>query len=356
MKNLTRNLLVALFAVLLAIGVVACKQSEPAPAPTPEPAPEPAPATRVVHDMMGNDVEIPADVTSIAIATPVHTIFAMASGAQDKLVASPLTLNDFTLAVFPELGKLADNPFANKGANIEQLLVLKPDVVVLADGISYIDAVKEMGFPVVLIDHYDFQSLLDSITTIAEVAGPEEAAQAELYVGYFHGIEDLIAQRLANVPAEGRTKVCYLWGTGSDLTSYGDQTVQHALLTAAGGDNVFAYLGSYKGISLEDVIAAAPEVIICSRKADYLEYTTAEEWKDVPAVAAGRVYFAPKGFNGYVAVAPEIALGLVWATTCMYPDEMDGIDFRLMIRQFYSQFMGYDVTNEQIDKILAAEY
>lgn len=356
MKGMKKRLIWAVLAALLAFGIVACQKTQPNPGPTPEPTPDPAPATRIVHDMMGNDVEIPAVVEKIAIATPVHTIFAMASGSQDKLVASPLTLNDFTLAVFPELGNLAPNPFANKGANIEQLLTLKPDVVVLADGISYIDAVKEMGFPVVLIDHYDFDSLLASIQTIGDVAGEAESDKAKEFVGYFHGIEALIAERLANVPAEGRTKVCYLWGTGSDLTSYGDQTVQHALLTAAGGDNVFAYLGSYKGISLEDVIAAAPEVIICSRKADWKEFTTAEEWKDIPAVANGRVYYAPKGFNGYVAVAPEIALGLVWATTCLYPDEMAGIDFRLMIRDFYSRFMGYDVTQEQIDKILAAEY
>ena len=198
--------------------------------------------------------------------------------------------------------------------------------------------------------------MLASITTLAEVAGPEEAAQAADYVEYFRGNEALITKALSGVTE--KTKVCFLWGTGSDLWSYGSNTVQHALLTTAGGDNVFAYLGDAKAISLEDVIAAAPDVIVCSRKADWQEYTTAEEWKDIPAVKTGRVYYSPKGFNGYIAVAPEIAMGMVWAANCIYPDQMAavGVDFPAMIKDFYKRFMNYDVTDEQVQKIINAEY
>lgn len=341
--------LCCLLAVGMILCLVACDNSNQE-----QQDPEQQSETRVVTDMLGNEVEIPQEVESIAIATPVHTIFAMVSGAVDKLVTWPMSNTELTLLLYPQAEELP-NPFG-ADANMESLIDIDPDVVILADGSDYIEPCKEMGLPVVLIDHSDFEQLMTSILTIAEVAGPEEYAQAQKYVEYFHENEQLVTERLADLAEEEKVRAAYLWGADDELYSYGSDTVQHAFLSAIGAQNAFDYLVTYKNISLEDVLAADLDAIVCSRKVDYDVITTAAEWASIPAVANGCVYYCPKGMNGFIAVQPELALGILWGASCLYPQQMEGIDLNQEIKDYYQQFMNYSLSDEQVEKILTQAY
>ncbi len=310
--------------------------------------------TRTIVDMMGNEVEIPAEVESIAIATPVHTVFAMVCGAADKLVTWPMTNTDLVLEIYPEAADIP-KPFG-ADANLESLINIDPDVVILADGSDYIESCQEMEFPVVLIEHTNFDLLMDSILTIGQVAGEEEYAQAQEYVAYFRENQELVADRLSDVGEDDKVRAAYLWGADDELYSYGSDTVQHAFLTAIGATNPFDYLETYKQISVEDVIAADLDAIVCSRKTDYGVITTAEEWSTVPAVANGQVYYCPKGMNGFIAVQPEIALGIIWGASCLYPEQMEGIDLNQYIKDYYQEFMDYELSDEQVENILTQAY
>jgi len=132
--------------------------------------------------------------------------------------------------------------------------------------------------------------------------------------------------------------------------------VQHALLSAINTVNAFDHLGSYANISLEDVVAADLDVIILSRKVDYDEIMSSDEWAEIPAVANGRVYFAPKGMNGMIAVAPELAIGIPWAASCVYPELMEGFDLETTIKEFYHDFLNYDLSDELLARIIAGTY
>ena len=318
---------------------------------------ETQPEVRIVKDMTGAEVEIPYNVEKIAIATPVHTIFAMVSGSADKLVTWPLTPNELSLTLFPDSQTMNEaNPFTGKDANLEPLLELDPDVVVLAIGSSYIEAVEEMGFPVVQIDHSDFDTLMTSILTIAEVAGEENYEKAEEYVAYFRKNQATIESKVSSLTDDQKQHVAYIWGAdGDEIYSYGNDTVQQALIEAAGGIDSFTF-DSYQVVTLEDILNTQIDSIICSRKVDYDAILSSAEWATVPAVKAGNVYCAPKGMNGMIAVAPEIAMGLLWTAKSIYPDLFSDVDVESEITYFYKTFLNYDLSAEQLQKIMNAEY
>jgi len=100
-------------------------------------------------------------------------------------------------------------------------ITIDPDVVILADGIKHIEPVTEMGYPLVLIDHSDFATFLESVRTIAEVAGPEELEKAEKYIEYFNSNAKMVEDNLSSLEEGDKLRAAYLWGTGDDLYSYG---------------------------------------------------------------------------------------------------------------------------------------
>ncbi|HEY7139764.1 MAG TPA: cobalamin-binding protein [Methylomirabilota bacterium] len=115
-------------------------------------------------------------------------------------------------------------------------------------------------------------------TRAAELAGPLEAAHARV---------------LARGVARPRVRVfCPIW-RGPYMTINRD-TYVHDMLWTCGGDNVFATSPTrYPTVTLEEVAAAAPEVILlpdepyrfrAAHRADFAPLAT------VPAVRAGRVH------------------------------------------------------------------
>ena len=73
--------------------------------------------------------------------------------------------------------------------------------------------------------------------------------------------------------------------------------MQAEALDLAGGINVIApppaFTGNLVNVSVEDVLLAAPDVIIASDPAFAASVRTAPAWRDVPAVRAGRIYVPP---------------------------------------------------------------
>src|SRR5262249_56738046 len=77
-------------------------------------------------------------------------------------------------------------------------------------------------------------------------------------------------------------------------------------------------------------------------------------WAAVPAVAARRVYLAPRLPFGWIDAPPSInrVIGLRWIAGLLYPDRFPE-DIRTVAREFYRLFYRVEPDDGALDRILA---
>ena len=103
---------------------------------------KPAAASRIVVDQLGNEVELPAEVNRVVIASawPLASVFCLFEGSVEKLVGlDPAIIsaaeNSLLIKVAPEIVHVPSGFSKNGILNVEELLKLKPDVVLYASAV-----------------------------------------------------------------------------------------------------------------------------------------------------------------------------------------------------------------------------
>ena len=104
---------------------------------------EQAGETRVIIDQVGNEVELPAQVNRIVIASawPLASVYCLFDGSVEKLVGVDQAIisaaeNSMLVKVAPEIVNVESGFSQNGVINAEELLKLDPDVVLYATGVQ----------------------------------------------------------------------------------------------------------------------------------------------------------------------------------------------------------------------------
>jgi iron complex transport system substrate-binding protein len=143
----------------------------------------------------------------------------------------------------------------------------------------------------VLPNPTDFEGLYQNLRTVGEITGREREA-GDLVAD----LEGRVAEVQALVQGVDRPRV-FFEADGTDPTApwtTGIGTFQSMLIDLAGGSNVAADLSGWGQFSLEQLVAADPQVIVFG--SGPFVPTTVESlaarpgWGGIRAVAAGRVY------------------------------------------------------------------
>jgi len=157
--------------------------------------------------------------------------------------------------------------------DIEKILTLNPDLILVAYGtpIDVINTLDGLGLIVFGIKSTDLDDVLNDIRTVGEITDKEVEAQA-LTAEMAVRIEAVTDQ---TEELENRPRVFYviwhdpLWTTGSG-------TFMHELIEKGGGVNICGNITGYPTISIEEVVARNPEVIITSSWPDVYEWAMNE--------------------------------------------------------------------------------
>jgi iron complex transport system substrate-binding protein len=109
-------------------------------------------------------------------------------------------------------------------------------------------------------------------------------------------------------------------------------------------------------VSLEQVLAWNPDVIITIEPAFAASVRSDPAWAPVKAVQAGRIYLSPTLPFGWVDFPPSVnrLVGLWWLAKALYPDRFTE-DLRPITREFYQRFYHVSLTDVQIDRVLAGQ-
>jgi len=230
-----------------------------------------------------------------------ETVFALERG--DRLVGVS-TFCDYPpdeLAALPRAGSYLT-------PNVEQIVALRPDVVLgvpTPGNQAAVEQLRSLGLVVVIVGELTLADTWDAMRTIGRWTGNAAAADA-LIARLGAEIAD-VRERASRLP---RRKVLFVVGH-DPLVAAGSGLFIDELIGVAGGDNVAAGTGlSWPRLSLETVIAAAPEVIIDGAMGSEADRGLDAYWRQfasVPAVREGRLW--PQRSDALLRPGPRVALG-----------------------------------------------
>ena len=220
----------------------------------------------------------------IVSLAPHATEQLFAAGAGGKLVA----VSEYS--DYPEEATRLPRVASSAGVDLEQLLALKPDLVVawrLEATTASLARLEALGLPVFYSEPRRLAQIPEGIEALGELAGTGATA---------HPLAASLRERLKRIEAEYRSRrpvtVFYQISERPLMTLGGRQFVSDAI-ELCGGRNVFADSALMAPqVNIEAVLAADPEAIITARP-DPSDRSWQAFWRHFPglrAVQSGNLY------------------------------------------------------------------
>ncbi len=340
---------------------------------TPETAPAAQPAaaaTRTIVDHAGNEVVIPAEINRVVISSilPLPSVFCLFDGAAEKIVGmDPSSMaaakNSMLPKLYPEVLE-ADTGFIKDGnLNIEELLKLKPDVVLYsADKTADYEALKKAGIPAIAFStskfKFDTVATFDNwISLFGEVFGQQETAKSIADYGYEVRDEvTKVLQAAGDTLKKPNVLILFRYDNGSIKTSGSNFFGQYWLETT-GAVNVASDLKGMAEINMEQVYQWNPDIIYITNFSPYqpedLYQNTIDgfDWSVVKAVKENKVYKFPLGMYRWFPPASDTPLAMQWLATKNQPELFKDMDMTQEIKTYYKRFYNYDLNDEEVQQI-----
>jgi iron complex transport system substrate-binding protein len=236
--------------------------------------------------------QTPAPARRIVSLVPALTEMAFAIGAGEAVVGvSSFDRYPREVGTRTRVGALLD-------PDLERILSLRPDLVLAYDSQTALrQQLERAGIRVFDYRHGGLGDVLATLGRLGEVTGHQGAAAA-----IATRIEGELAEVRRRVAARPRPRVLLVIGREPgalrNIYASGGRGFLHDMLTAAGGDNVFADVGRESvQATTELILARRPDVIVELRSRPLTGTSTMEReqrtWQAlgaVPAVARGRVH------------------------------------------------------------------
>jgi len=273
-------------------------------------------------DVLGHRLRLDAYPKRIVSTAPSNTEIVLQLGCRDRLVGITQYYG------YPELVEGIPQVGGYYDPSIETIMALKPDLVLVARGVSQeiLGKMREFGLPVFCLDTEDLDDLYRDIATVGRLLGTQEAATA-LVERVRAGIAEVTTKTSALAEAQ-RPRVFWL-GQEEPLQTAGPGNMIHTLFELAGGVNVAADARKpWPAYSFETLLVKDPQVIIVGTEAHTGGAHSANEllrrlradptWSKISAVKDGRVYVVPTDLIGQPT--PRVVEGLDRLARCFHPE------------------------------------
>ena len=316
--------------------------------------------TVIFTDSVGREVEVPADITKVAISGPLAQIAVFAL-APDKLVgiasewdATAEEFLDTQYYTLPVLGQL----YGGKGElNLETLLVSGAEVVIDVGEpkdtiIEDLDGLQEQtGIPFVHITATT-GIMGDAYRMLGELLGmPDEAEALAEYCEKVYNRTVEIADSVEKV------NLLYCLGdTGLNVVANGSyhSEVIDLLSTNLAVVDEPSSKGTGNEVDMEQILLWNPDVILFAPNSIFATAGEDETWQQVAAIANGTYYEVPFGPYNWMGFPPSVQryLGMMWMAQLLYPDTAQ-YDLYAEVSEYFELFYHCGITEEQYDALVA---
>lgn len=321
---------------------------------------------RIIADMAGREVEVPAKIEKVFPTSPVGAVFIYTLDPE-LLIAWNDELRQHSGGSEYLPSKYRDLPhlggwYAKATCNIEELLKIHPDIILSVGNtdqtaISQADTIQEqLNIPVFILS-----SDLDKINKSYELAGDllnlqEQAGKLGIYCD--ESYKD-IRDKAQSINENQRLAVYYAEGPAG-LQTEPKGSGHTRVLDIVGGENIADVAASggkgLTAVSMEQLLSWNPDVIISwtSEQGGYYENIMNDpKWESLNAVINKKVYAIPGGPFNWFERPPSAnqVLGLKWLGNLLYPDVYK-YDMAEETREFYKKFYHYELTDEELTSLL----
>ena len=290
-------------------------------------------------------------------------------GQQDKVVGTEAKwqsdLGDYMLDVFPGIEDVT-TPGDLTDWNVEELVELKPDVVIAASQANEdaMKRVRDLGIPVVMVSlrgegkQAEAQSprLADAdaaytegcewaVKTLGALTGSLDKAN-EIW-DFCCASRETVDEAVGDIADDERVRA---FVPMRDDKTYGNDKYVGCQLQRAGAVNVAAAdIQGNGAYTVEQLANWDPDVIIIQdRYMDlYESFTTDAKYAELRAVKDGNVLLAPYWTKPWGNPDTDsMALGELWLAHQFYPEKVSEDEVLDRAKQFYQDFYGIEFTGE----------
>jgi iron complex transport system substrate-binding protein len=317
-----------------------------------------------VTDLAGKTVELPADVKHVACISGPSYEKAFLTGGSDKIaMITPFVLGmPWAVKIIPNIKNLAVQT-TEQDPNIEELMKANIDLVFFWDYEKPIQKMNEAGIPVLTTtqivnvankpdsEEKFVQGFKKEINLFGEVFGSEGQKKAEEYDKYFDKKVKKIRTVTSKIPDNEKPNIYYAGGA-KGLTTQGKNTYTNWWVEMAGGNFVSKDIAQQKAdVNVEQIATWNPDIIMMGRINSTDMILNDQKWQDIKAVKDGKVYLCPEGVF-YWDYSSEGILLLEYLAKTFHPDLFKDLDMVAEIKEFYTKFYNYNLTDEDANNIL----
>jgi iron complex transport system substrate-binding protein len=250
----------------------------------------------------------------VALAPSVtETLFAVGAGAD---VVGVSDLSDY-----PPEARRIDRVGSYMKPNVEVIVAHRPDLVIAVPSPGNREAVEalvNLGLRVVVVE--EGPTLGDVLAAIERIGGEAGCAEAaRTLTSRIAQQVEAVRRRVAPLPPR---RTLMIVGE-NPLIAAGGENLLDELLTAAGARNVAAALGRWPRLSVEFLVASAPEVIIDSSMGDESRADLSfYDGLGLEAVKATRLYAIR--IDEILRPGPRVGEGLEKLARLVHPEAFGG--------------------------------
>ncbi|MDD5748846.1 MAG: ABC transporter substrate-binding protein [Actinomycetota bacterium] len=318
-----------------------------------------APAKRTIVDSIGRSVKVPSEVNRVACLVGPSYDRTFMLGEKDKIAMVGFAQSKWAELLNPELKKI---PVATnaKSPNIEELLKRNIDVVFTWADPEPLQAMTNAGIPALaaltsesaLTTAENFiKGFKEETNLYAKVLGKDAESRAKKYFKYLDDVVERVTSVTKKLSESEKPRVYYVRGPEL-LSTHGKCSNTRWYVEMAGGNLVSKGLETLiPSVSIEQVIAWDPDIILMGRLNSTEPIMKDPAWSRIKAVKNDKVYVNPNGVF-YWDYSSEGPLFLMYLAKTFHPDKFKDIDMVKEVKNFYSQFYDYELTTEQANKIL----
>ncbi len=235
----------------------------------------------VMQDDRGISVQLAEAPRRVVSLAPNLTEIVFLLGQEGKLVGVTRYCNyPPRAASLPRIGGIVD-------PDVERIVAANPDLVLCTtDGNpkERVRILEEMGIPCFAVGPQNLDAIFDAIERIGVLLGVPERGRREA------DALRIRADRVSRVRGAPSPRVLFVVST-SPVIAAGRGTFLDELVRTSGGKNAAGgFAGRYPRLSVEDLLSAAPDIILVAAMAGVEEFPPAvSRWEEIPAFRNGDV-------------------------------------------------------------------
>jgi len=322
----------------------------------------PGQKTISVTDSVGREVVIPARIQRIGClyAFSGHVVTMLGRGNNIVAVSNGLKRDSLLHLLCPAILD-ARVPKSSGAINIEELLQAKPDILFIPADVERIKSemkkLDRFGIPYLVVDYSNITEQQETINMMGKTLG--KTYEASRYNNYFQDCMERVKKVTAGIPVEKRLRLYHSVNEATRTTINVSLTTDWlevvGVINVALNRSVKIFRGKNL-VSLEQILLWNPDVILANEPSVTNHILHNRQWAPLTAVKYKKIFQMPIGISRWGHPGSiETPLAILWTAKQLYPEYFEDMDMRYETKQYYKNFFDYELSNEQVTKILSGK-